>query len=396
MIHNNADNKRFRLEEFVARDLHNFVYLEELVFPKTRFTPTGRSEVELADAVVALKETLIILQMKERSPADAGDHERERNWFSRKVMKQATKQIRDTLSHLESKHAIWVENSRGRKFNLAEDRYRETIKVVVYKSSENLPEDCRSVRFHISETVGLIHILQYEDYVRMSEFLRVPEEIRRYFSFREKVLTQHADQCRSLPEACLVGGFIDDSLPSKDSYQVLHRTIDDEETWNIVPLLRGLHDHQATSDYSDDYYRILLEFTGLPRSMWREVKKRISIAIDKVTADDFAIPYRVTDPVRDVGVVIVPMDSDYSQRSDWNELRETALINMTQLHKFDHKLSKCIGILVAKIGDMFDIQWCMIEYPWEDDVELRARLDADSPFRKTSEKQLFGFFTVDG
>lgn len=216
-----------------------------------------------------------------------------------------------------------------------------------------------------------------------------------YFQCREEVLRAH-DECGGLPEASLVGGFSgNESKPCFDSYRRLHRVIDDEHTWNLIPLLDSLRDHQSHEDYGDDYYLILEQFMRLPRSMWREVRRRISLAVEKVSSDEFTLPYRVTDPVRDVGFVILPMDSGFTSRTDWNEMKVQALINMTELHKFDHKLTRGIGVLVAKDGDMFDIQWCMSESEWEDNPELSAKLDVDSPFRATSGKTLHGFFTVD-
>lgn len=393
-----ASPKSPAIEQVIARDLHNLLYLEEFVFPSSKFTPLGKSEVELADAVVALDDTLFIYQIKERDLGSAGDEDAERKWFNKKVLKEATRQIRETLQYLESLSSLEVANSRGRAFNLAAENFSSVVKIIVYKSALNLPSDCKNVRFYRSSIAGFIHILEYSDYIRMSEFLRVPEEIRLYFAHREKVLTEHPEQCGSLPEACLVGGFIgsdDEDRPSNESYRHLHATVDDEQTWNLIPLLRGLHDHQSREEYSDDYYRILAEFMRLPRSLWREVKRRIELSIQKVTADEFALPYRVSYPARDVGIVVVPVTSEYAGRPDWDELKVRMLIMMADLHKFDHKLSKSIGILIAKVGKVFDIQWCMIEGEWVDNPEIRARLEADSPFRSTSEKTMYGFYTRD-
>ena len=60
------------IETVVARDLHNMLYLAEFTFAANKFSPVGGSEVELADAVVALDDTLMIFQIKERSAASVG------------------------------------------------------------------------------------------------------------------------------------------------------------------------------------------------------------------------------------------------------------------------------------------------------------------------------------
>ena len=196
--------ERTPIELLIARDLHNLVYLEEFVFPASKFTPAGSSEVELADAVVALDSTLLILQIKERDTARSGDEDAERTSFKKRVLKDATRQVRATLAYLESAGSILIPNSRGREFDLASTQFSSIVKVVVYKAAPNLPPDCRNIRFYRSKTAGFIHVIEYTDYVRLSEFLRVPEEIRLYFSFRERVLTD-CRSCGELHEACLLG-----------------------------------------------------------------------------------------------------------------------------------------------------------------------------------------------
>src|SRR5688572_23567794 len=83
-----ADDRR-PIEEVIARDLHSLLYLEEFAFARNKFSPPGRSEVELADAVVVLGDTLIVFQIKERSQPDSGDAEKELDWFRKRVHKQA-------------------------------------------------------------------------------------------------------------------------------------------------------------------------------------------------------------------------------------------------------------------------------------------------------------------
>jgi hypothetical protein len=384
------------IEAVVARDLHNMLYLEEFTFAATKFSPTGGSEVELADAVVALDDTLLIFQIKERSATNVGGAEAERAWFKNKVLKEAKNQVRDTLRFLKSLDTIAIANQRGRVFNLASNCYKQIIKIIVYHASSALPEDSKSVRYYRSKEAGFIHVLSYDDYVRLSYILRVPEEIVRYFDYREQIITRFQDQCGTLPEASIVGGFIgDEEIPRYQSYENLHRSVDDEDTWNLIPLISGLHDHQTAEGYNEDYYRILIEFMRLPRSMWREIKKRFVLSVEKVDGNNSVLPYRVSFPDRDIGFVFIPMTSTDTSLPDWQSYKFMALTTLTALHKFDHKLGKAIGILFCKFGDYFDIQWCMIEEPWSDDSALRQKLDMDSPFRATSEKTMHGFFLRD-
>jgi hypothetical protein len=371
-------------QEFVAEVLHSLLFFEEFSFARNKFTPPGSTEVEFADAVVALDDVLLVFQIKERVQVSTSTPNGEQRWFEKKVIRDATRQIRDTLGFLESCDAIPIQNQRGRQFDIASRHFREVIRVVIYRGAEKLPSACRTKKHHRSETASFIHVFEARDYLEMARVLRVPEDVIRYLRYRESAITRFDAACRDLPEASMVGGFVggeDDHAPSHDSYLNLHRMLPDEDSWDISSYLRTLRDHTSHPAYDDDYYAILREFARLPRSFWREFKKRLLLCIQNVENDTFALPYRIACPTRDVGIILFSLDSSFTAREQWQDSMIPGLINFTELHKFDQKLRKCIGVQVAMVGGDFDIQWCMIDREWEDEPALRAKLNDDSPFR---------------
>lgn len=197
-----------------------------------------------------------------------------------------------------------------------------------------------------------------------------------------------------MPEPAIAGHFIGGNLdipPSTDSAKHLHRLVQDEEEWDLAPILRGMHDHLSIPEFDDEYYDILIEFAKLPRSMWREVKKRILLCIEKVTKDEFARPYRITIPHTGCGFVFIPVESELAAKPEWPTIRLRALQNFTHAHKYDQRLSKCIGFLVAKVGKIFDILWCQIDYEWVEDVEFQRTLDENFPFRPVKGAEVHGY-----
>ena len=68
------------------------------------------------------------------------------------------------------------------------------------------------------------------------------------------------------------------------------------------------------------------------------------------------------------------MQSEFVLKPDWAAIRLRAIQNFTQLHKYDQRLSKCIGILVAKDGEYYDILWCLIAHEWAEDLEILKSL----------------------
>jgi hypothetical protein len=363
------------VQSFISKKLHSLLFLEEFVFSRNRFSPPSSSELELADAVVLLGDVLLIYQIKERSPNEAGDADSERRWFEAKVLGRATKQVRDTLRYLETYSEIRVPNERGHIFNLAGSAYADILKIVVYLPSQNLPEDCRRIRHHVSSSAGFIHIVDARDYLEIPRTLRVPLEVVRYFKYRETVLTRFADKCAGLPEPAIAGHFIGGEPavpPTVQSARNLYRLVQDEEEWNLAPLLRGMYAHLSTPGVGDNYYDILIELAKLPRSMWRKVKERIRLCIEKVQKDEFARPRDV--PGHRLRLVFIPVQSEFVLKPDWAAIRLRAIQNFTQLHKYDQRLSKCIGILVAKDGEYYDILWCLIAHEWAEDLEILKSL----------------------
>jgi hypothetical protein len=199
-----------------------------------------------------------------------------------------------------------------------------------------------------------------------------------------------------LPEAAIAGHFVaglSNVPPTHNSIEKLHQLVQDDEKWDLAPLMRGLHDHLLIQGSSDDYYAILIEFAKLPRSMWREVKERVELCVEKVRKNEFARPYRVTFPETGCGFVFIPTPSEVV-RDDWERVRLAAVRNFTELHKYEQRLSKCIGVLVAKNEESYEIIWCLIAHEWSENVEIQRALDKGSPFRSVSVAEVHGYLFV--
>lgn len=381
------------IESFVSTRLNPILFFDEFVFSSTRFTPPQSTEVEFADAVVMLGDVLLVFQIKERSGKDAGDIETERRWFGSKVLRRATKQIRDTLRHLESGTEIRVPNRRGHMFDLAANKYRRIIKVIMYSPVATLPSDCRQIRCHVSDTAGFIHVISERDYYHVARLLRVPEEVVRYFEHRERVLTDFSDQCSSLTEAHIAGDFIEPSAsgPTALSAKLLQRVVDDSIAWDLAPLLSNIRNHLSDPNVSNEYYGIVLEFARLPRSGWRIAKERILRCIDIVNRDGAALPYRFSHPDSDCGFVFIPAMSEFVRGPDWPAVRLGILRNVMSAHKYDGKHSKCVGVMIAKDGDYFDIFWALIESEWQSDPEM-DEIIKQLELRPISARPVSGFY----
>lgn len=216
------------LEEFTAQ-LNGSTFWKEFTFSQNQFSPRPGEEMELADNIVWLGETAFVIQMKEREqPTDNADVER--RWFKNKVRGKAISQVKDSIGFLREHESISIANGRGRRCEVRGADIRHLEKIVLYAGGPSLPEDCRSVRYHVSETAGFIHIFERTDYSLVLETLAVPEEIRRYLEYRQNSLLTLTEAKVSIVEADVLAAYLsDEALPSPLSHKALDRLVDDSD-----------------------------------------------------------------------------------------------------------------------------------------------------------------------
>jgi hypothetical protein len=379
------------LEEYIAH-LNGLAFWREFTFAQNKFSPQPGSELELADNLVWFGSRAYILQLKQREePTD--DANAERTWFQRKVLRKATSQIRDSLRFLGENPEIRITNQRGHHFEIRRDALTEITKVVVFLPSPALPEDCRQTRYHVSQTAGFIHILAANDYLGILEKLRVPEDIARYFAYREEVAPGLNATGTELNEADIMGAFLnEEEMPTPQSHMSLHYLVQDLDSFDLSRLLRGIHDHINSADRPYDYYRILQEFAQVPRSVWREVKLRFMKSLDAARDAEFTLPFRLTFPKTDCTFMIAPLDPSLSAIGREGErLRITGLKNFTGAAMYLAKSTKGVGILISRDGEYFQVDWCLIDMPWQSDPKMDEWLATTNPFREVSEKLVDSF-----
>ncbi len=115
--------------------------------------------------------------------------------------------MRDTLRFLGEHEQIRITNERGHAFDIRGAELSEITKLVVFLGGRALPEDCWQTRYYISRTAGFTHVLAAHDYLGILEKLRVPEDIRRYFAYREAVTPKLHDAGVIVDESDIMGAF---------------------------------------------------------------------------------------------------------------------------------------------------------------------------------------------
>ena len=96
----------------LSRPKNLIIEYKEFSFSKNGFCPAPGESKEFADHVTWLDDLLIIYQLKERSQNTEDPIDADKKWFENKVVKKATRQIRDTLQFLQEYSEIELRNHR--------------------------------------------------------------------------------------------------------------------------------------------------------------------------------------------------------------------------------------------------------------------------------------------
>lgn len=366
--------------------LNEWHFFREFVYSRNTFQPSPGQEVELADSLTWLGDLLIAFQLKERDLVPGANEDTEKRWFERKVLKQATRQVRDTVGYLNTVKTIAVQNHRGHTFDLSFESVRQFHKLVVYLPQDPLPAAFRRIKHHRSRTVGVIHIVPANDYLGIVRTLLTPAEVAEYLAFREELINRWEEHITEVAEPALVGQYLFGDSEKRPSHKFLEHSTQLEhraEEWDMSGVITKFPDRVTTNNAPTDYYPIVRELALLKRNELREFKKRFKLSVEKARADTFVLPYRIAVPRTNCGFVFIPITKDTMSH------RTTALKNLTFAHKYEQHLPKCIGVSIADDdAGWFTAEWCYIESAWEEDPEMNRLLKDNNPFRDVKAREL--------
>ncbi len=380
------------LEEFTAH-LNATTFWKEFTFSETRFFPRPREQVELADGIVRIGSFSMLFQLKERIQETA-DEDAERLWFRRKVLRKAIDQIKASIRYLAENDDIVLKNEQGHEVVIKGAEMEGVKKVVIFLPGRSLPKECWQTKYHISSTAGFIHVVAAHDYLGILDKLRVPDDVRLYFDYREAVLPRLKEEGVIVEEPDIMVGFLSEAdLPCPGSIGKLRAFVQDLSAFDLSGIMRDLHSHIVNPDSSTDYYRIMEEFARVPRSIWREFKTRLIACADASRAAKFRRPFRFAFPQTDCTFMVASSDPDWPTTGpEGIRMRSNAIELFTAAAKYDLKTRIGVGLLFSKEGGNFCLDWCLIDQPWALDSKLDELLSTSGLFGPVSERMVDSFY----
>ena len=368
-----------------VNELNRQYFFREFTYSQTTFRPVPTTQLELADSFIWLDDSAIAFQIKERSIDGSTSPELEEEWFASKVVKLATKQVRDTLLYLDQHSPIDLVNRRGHKRSLHRSSIKTLHKVVCYEPAPELPDRCKNKRFHISSTAGVIHLMASADYIGVVRTLLTPAEVMDYFDFRERLIVARRDDVGTFPEQAILGQFLKDGnadiKPSLEHANLWRNIKHDSDRWDISGILEKFADRIIDQSPSEEYYPILVELAKLKRNELSEFKLRFMLTRENAVR---SVPqsYRMYCHRTGCAFVFVSVPIELKDK------KVNALQNFTIGGKYSLRAHKSVGVCICPDTDgYFLADWCFVEAPWEQEPLLDEWLK-NSPFPEVREVEL--------
>ncbi|SEQ62284.1 hypothetical protein [Nitrosomonas ureae] len=376
--------------------LNEYLFYREFTFSSNNFQIQPNQEVELADSILFIGKTLLVFQLKEREEKAIHDAISEEKWFKAKVLTLATSQIRDTLTYLNTGENITLENHRGHAINFNIENISNIQKLVIYKEGKNLPIESRLQKFHKSQTAGYIHLISGGDYLGIVKTLINPAELIEYLSYRIELIENWPYECALVNESALLGHYLrgDMSEPPQPKHTDLVFQLDDlsQSDWDISLIIKKFADQIIFEGNSTNYYPIITALAELKRNELAHFQERYNLSITNIKNSKFTLPYRIVSCRTNIGFIFIPIF-----KSEWVPHRLKGLQNFTLAHKYEQKLSKCIGItFTLDDHDSYTLDWMYAEFTWEYDQEMEDFISSGPPLRpvKSTEIQRYRFTRV--
>lgn len=354
------------VSENIVTKINESIFYKEFTFDKNDFYPKDGKK-ELADNILWIDDLLFVIQIKERNTKKSKIDVN--NWFNNKVIKKAKSQIYKTIEYFRKYDKIPIKNCRNQQIDISKASLNGINKIIIYKTEEELNQNNKNKKFYESSKEGNFHIFNVEDYYWVSKYLITPAEFDEYLKFRERIYLKHKDIITAFPEQYILGHFFntDDETEIKENYiETFNKIKVDYDKFDISGIIESFLDKIRIKEQrkTTDYKYIISEIAKLKREELFEFKTRIAKIIELAKTNIFSLPYRFVATRTGCGFVFLSLDSEKSKF--W----ERAIINFTEIYKYKHRLEKCLGVVVFKKDDYFDMNWVLFKDDWKYDKEL--------------------------
>lgn len=364
-----------KLEPYIA-SLHHRFFFREFSFSRNQFRLNSRTEVEFADLIVYVEPVLLIYQLKERQIAEPVNVAAERNWFEKKVLKNGSSQIRDTLAYLDLNQTVALPNDRGQVVEVNSLTRADIHRIIVFRNPHLAAGNLSGSK--LSREGGFIHVFSDADYGRVLNEMKTPAETAEYLSYRAQVLPFDP----TCGESALLEGFL--SKYSQNDQAVLRQTGD------LTRRIAALFVDRITNTVTNEQYRqILSELANLRRIPMLCFEHRFSLCYQAaVEAVDPVITEFMTERC---AFLFFVLPKSFSQEQ---HLQITS--NLAEGLHYARRRERAVVVSFRSVDSQIDISWGLVNDSWKFESEWEELLQIRNPFSDLHQIPQAEIWTDDG
>lgn len=382
-----------------AEEYVNFVndnmFLKEFTYSDNEIKIDG-GEIELADNIVWVDDFLFLIQIKHRNSSDVKDLEDEVKWFKNKIEKIAKSQIKKSIQNISEYSDYTIKSNSGNEVVISNMKLENARKLIVYLSSDSLPDKQKTIKFYESRDVGLIHLFHLNEYKWLCEYLITITEIDRYLEFREGMYHLFGNSINEIPEQLIFGKYVsgDEISAIKMEYLRYYENFNGNiHEFDFLPFLSAFKEKIIEQKKDSDYLLILKNVIKLTRHELKEFKLRFDKSLTISKANNYSKPFRFTIPRIDCTFLFVPIDllNDRFRKDCVNVLDLFSDYNM-----YDQATSKSVSVAIYRHPESLEyieVIWNYKEKEWQQNKEIDKHLEDYYPFRETKLNVAGGYKT---
>lgn len=358
--------KEQTISEKIVTNINKSVFFSEFTFDKNDFYPQDGKK-ELADNILWIDDILIVIQIKERDTEKATTLNID-NWFRNTVLKTAKKQIKNTLEYFKKYDEIPIENLKNQVVDVSKLEPENAQKIIIYKIEEQLNNENSVIKFYESKDVGNIHIFNIANYELICNYLVTPAELDEYLKFRIDFHNLYKKEHQP-SEKYILSHFFNTKNINFINYSFLDIFKSYEENpirFDIKFIIDNFQNWILFKEQykSVDYHILISEIAKLKREELAIFKERYIKTILNAKENLSTLPYRFITTRTACGFIFMSLDK--SMKNKWQKILNV----YTEIYKYKHKLTKCIGVIMFKNTDYIDINWTFFKHDWNFDEEL--------------------------
>ena len=334
--------------EIAVEEIASKVFYGEFIFDDMWFSHKNINQgtnVELADLIINIGNDFLAFQVKTRegNPADDGDEK----WVASQI-KNAKKQLVDTFNYLQVEGLPEFVNKKGDSIAFGKGGLFSGIIILNNEKVGIYPKIVNCNRVH-----GFFHCFTKRDFDICCDKLVLPKEILEYLFFRERYY--EIDKKVTEQEVVCLNKFL-----------IIKYGVNSFDNSSIVSFKRILNNYK---DRLNEENRGSVDY--------REIVQVLAL-FERVEVDTFINIFSELFAAAKQGLYM-----DHMFMKPQNKCKHSVLFislevldkkhasRVTQLFMYKSKIEKCLTVILhLEDENNFEVDWLLMEYPWEMDSEM--------------------------